>query len=132
MAAARRPRARHDGDGPRKIFAKREDGARDNRDHRDDKPQWQPREDRAPRQDGDAPRKLFAKREDGERDSRFRRDDKPQWQPREDRARGATGTSIARAACSRSATPTGSTSRAAPSSSARTTAATRRRPARKT
>ncbi|MEO9386306.1 hypothetical protein, partial [Chromobacterium phragmitis] len=62
------------------------DGERDNRFRRDDKPQWQPREDRAPRQDGDAPRKPFAKREDGERDNRFRRDDKPQWQPREDRA----------------------------------------------
>ncbi|AXE34436.1 THUMP domain-containing protein [Chromobacterium phragmitis] len=77
---------RQDGDAPRKLFAKREDGERDNRFRRDDKPQWQPREDRAPRQDGDAPRKLFAKREDSERDNRFRRDDKPQWQPREDRA----------------------------------------------
>ncbi|SUX54880.1 Ribosomal RNA large subunit methyltransferase L [Chromobacterium vaccinii] len=76
---------RHDGDAPRKPFAKREDGERDNRFRRDDKPQWQPREERAPRQDSDAPRKLFSKREDGERDNRFRRDDKPQWQPREDR-----------------------------------------------
>ena len=123
-------RAPREDNGPRKLFGKadgsrppREDqprearaprqpfdnGERDNRFRRDDKPQWQNREERAPRDDN-GPRKLFGKaeggrlsREDkpwqpreeraprqsfdsGERDNRFRRDDKPQWQNREERA----------------------------------------------
>ncbi|WP_368671515.1 THUMP domain-containing protein [Chromobacterium sp. ASV23] len=88
--APREDRMPRDENAPRKLFSKREDGERDNRFRRDDKPQWQdraPREDRPPRDDN-APRKLFSKREDGERDNRFRRDDKPQWHdraPREDR-----------------------------------------------
>ncbi|WP_314732392.1 THUMP domain-containing protein [Chromobacterium amazonense] len=88
--APREDRVPRDENAPRKLFSRREDGERDNRFRRDDKPQWQdraPGQDRPPR-DENAPRKLFSKREDGERDNRFRRDDKPQWQdraPREDR-----------------------------------------------
>ncbi|MEO9453327.1 hypothetical protein ABI924_03700, partial [Chromobacterium phragmitis] len=43
----------HTDDAPPRPFKPRAEGD----DRRDDKPQWQPREDRAPRQDGDAPRK---------------------------------------------------------------------------
>ncbi|MEO9386307.1 hypothetical protein ABI908_19595, partial [Chromobacterium phragmitis] len=43
----------HTDDAPPRPFKPRAEGD----DRRDDKPQWQPREDRAPRHDGDAPRK---------------------------------------------------------------------------
>ncbi|OQS50124.1 THUMP domain-containing protein [Chromobacterium violaceum] len=71
----------HTEDAPPREFKPRAEGGVP----RDDKPQWQAREDRAPYGDN-GPRKAFAKREGGERDHHFRRDDKPQWQPREDRA----------------------------------------------